>query len=118
MDESKFRSREREAENQALFREVNERIEAVNDSLSVGSDLDANIEFFCECGAVGCASTIRLTRAEYEAVRAHPRRFVVLPGHGRPDVDRVVETRDGYAVVEIFGEAAEVAESSNPRTES
>jgi hypothetical protein len=115
MDATEFPGGTREAANQALFREVNERIEAVNDSLSVGTDLDADIEFFCECGAAGCASTIRLTRDEYEAVRAHARRFIVLPGHGRPDVERVVETHDRYVIVETFGEAAQVAEDSNPR---
>jgi hypothetical protein len=109
------RRRAQEAANQALFREVNEQIEAVNDSFRVSSDLDVDIEFFCECGAAECTSTIRMTRDEYEAVRAHPRRFIVIPGHGRPDVERTVETHDRYVVTETFGEAAEVAESSNPR---
>jgi hypothetical protein len=47
-----------------------------------------------------CLEQVRLTRAEYEAVRADPARFAVVPGHEKPDVERVVEQHAGYFVVQ------------------
>jgi hypothetical protein len=43
-------------------------------------------------------------------------RFAVTPGHLRPEVERVVEKHRLYWVVEKFGEAAEVAEETDPRS--
>ena len=51
----------------------------------------------------------------YEAVRASPRRFLVLEGHETPEVERVVERHPAYVVVEKLDEAARVAEETDPR---
>ena len=51
---------------------------------------------------------------EYVAVREHPRRFVVLRDHVFLDVESVVATNDGYAVVEKVAEASEITEATNP----
>ena len=40
----------------------------------------------------------------------------VTPGHVQPDVERVIEQHRVYWVVEKFGEAAEVAEETDPRS--
>jgi len=58
---------ERLAHNEAVFREINERIEA---GTWVTSG-DQPIAFACECAAVGCNVLVELTVAEYEAIRAH-----------------------------------------------
>jgi hypothetical protein len=94
--------RQRLAQNQALFREVNERIEQLGD-LAVR---DGVLEVLCECGSIGCATTLRVTVAEYEDVRAHPMRFFVVPGHVYEEVERVAFECDRYAVVEKLGEPA------------
>jgi hypothetical protein len=57
---------------------------------------------------------IGIRLAEYEAVRAHPSRFLVLPGHERPDIERVVGEGDGYFIVEKTGGGAEVAHETDP----
>jgi hypothetical protein len=68
----------RESRNQILFREVNERVrEVVAPLLTAGEEG----EFLCECGDEACLETILLELDEYEAVRASPHRFVMLPGH-------------------------------------
>ena len=41
--------------------------------------------------------------------------FFVKPGHGRPELERVVEENERFAVGEKFGEAGEVAEKLDPR---
>jgi hypothetical protein len=100
---------ERVGKNEALFREVNERIREVSGRL-IAFDGDATIEFLCECSDQGCSDPVELTLAEYEAVRADPTHFVVVRGHvWQPDVERAVRERDGYAVIEKVGAAGEVA---------
>ena len=98
---------------QSLYREVNERIALVNARWD-----EPTVEVLCECGATGCAERIELAISEYESLRTHSRRFVLLPGHEDDHVEQVVRTTDGYLVVENFGVAAEIAERTDPRTGS
>ena len=58
---------------------------------------------------------IELTSTEYERIRGHPRRFIVLPGHELPEIEEVVETADGYVVVEKRGAAGRHAAAEDPR---
>jgi hypothetical protein len=84
-------------ENEELFREANEKVAELGRSLEAsGHELTP---FLCECAEPRCTRVLRLTSKEYEAVRAHPSRFVVLPGHEHPD-ERVVAESERYAVVE------------------
>jgi hypothetical protein len=103
---------ERLARNETLFREVNERIDDVSRSYDAGDSL----EFLCECGRQDCLEAIGLTRAAYEAVRAHGDRFLVAIGHEEPDVERIVEVYQRYQIVEKTGKAGDIAEASDPRS--
>ena len=98
--------------NEALFREVNERIEDVGTTLLPD---DQPMEFLCECDDRDCVEKVSATRAEYEAIRAVGTHFVVLPGHEDPAVERVVHQTERFLVVEKEGEAAHEAEESDPR---
>jgi len=93
-------TRERIEKNERLFREVNERIREVGQRFA--DDL-TRFDFFCECADFECTERLTLTLRDYESVRAHPARFVVLPGHELPDVEYVVGHEDGYVVVEKPG---------------
>ncbi len=96
--------------NEALFREVNERIREI-------TTWDTGAEFLCECGDPDCAQPIVMTVDEYEAVRSRPTRFLIVAGHEVPDVERVVERTDRFAVVEkLPGEPATIAVETDPRT--
>ena len=88
--------RRRFAENQALFREINERIEASAEAQ--GADSYA-YEFVCECSSLECFGRFELTLKEYGRVRERNTRFVVLSGHERADED-VVERRGAVAIVQ------------------
>jgi hypothetical protein len=103
---------ERIGANESVFRQINEGIER---GLWPGEE-DAAVGFRCECARLGCNEVIELTVNEYEAVRAHPRRFMVLPGHERLDAEVVVETHQGYLVVEKLDQAGIAAEESDPRS--
>jgi hypothetical protein len=102
----------RKATNESLFREVNERIETTARHFGSGGSFEA----VCECADVACTDRIELTVAEYEEVRAHPARFVIVPGHEDPEVDRVTAERGAYTLVEKVGNARVVAEAQDPRS--
>lgn len=97
--------------NEAAYRKVNEAIEAGARPTSG----ERRLAVRCECGSVGCNALLEVSVAEYEAVRASPRRFLLLEGHDSPEVERVVERHERYVVVEKHDEAATVAEETDPR---
>lgn len=96
---------------EAAIRDVNEGIERGQ----WPGDEDAPVGFRCECARLGCNQLVELTVHEYEEIRSHPRRFVMVPGHELPEVETVVATRPGYLIVEKRDQAGAVAEQADPR---
>jgi hypothetical protein len=94
------------AANENVFRDVNEGI--VRGQWP--GDPEAPVGFRCECARLGCNDLVALTLGEYERVRAHPRRFLIVTGHGLPEVEMVVERHGSYTIVEKTGEAGKEAE--------
>ena len=110
-------SEERVVRNEALFREINERVEDVAEGFDIRGEGDSlRIEFVCECGNLGCIERIELTRGQYEAVRENPRRFAVVRGHEDQSISRIVEQHGEVAVVEKLDHAADVAVEHDPRS--
>ncbi len=102
--------RERIAANEDTFREINEGI-ASGQWPGEGDDA----RFRCECARLGCNLLIELSVNDYERIRGHSRRFMVAPGHQLPDVESVVESANGYVVVEKRGAAGTAADDLDPR---
>jgi len=102
---------ERLARNESVFRKVNEGIERGQ----WPGEEDSPVGFRCECARLGCNELLELSVREYEHVRANGRRFIVIPGHERLEVETVVETRPGYLVVEKLDQAGEAADATDPR---
>ena len=102
---------QRAGANEATIRDVNEGIERGQ----WPGEEDAPVGFRCECAQLGCNQLIELSVREYEDIRAHPRRFVVVPGHEAPDVETVIEAGPCYVIVEKLDQAGEVAEQHDPR---
>ena len=99
-------------ENEALFRSVNEQVRGLNETFLVQSTL----RVVCECGNQTCIEQTELSPTEYEAVRSDPSLFIVKPGHDDPDVETVVERRDGYHVVrKAPGAPRRIARETDPR---
>jgi hypothetical protein len=107
---------QRRARNEALFREVNERIVELETDLTGDREDSLLIGFVCECPREDCGEMIEVTRGQYEAVRDNPRRFLVLPGHEDAEIAHVIDRHSSYLVVEKKGEAAEVATEQDRRT--
>jgi hypothetical protein len=91
-------SRDRQAKNEALFREVNERIDGVSADLGVAPR--ESVRFVCECSDIDCTAWLELAVDEYEAIRRDSTHFLVAPGHERSALERVVKRTDRYLVVD------------------
>jgi hypothetical protein len=106
---------ERLAGNEALFREVNERVAEVATHFFAIDNHEA-IDFICECARAECTELIPMSAAEYEAIRVGSTRFAVVPGHEDPEIERIIARRPAYLVVEKRDEEAqEVARETDPR---
>jgi hypothetical protein len=104
--------------NEVLHRELNERMRQVETELAadgVVEPLELG-EYFCECGLMECTDKIRVTPAEYEAVRTDPARFLILPEHLIADVERIVDQTDRYATVEKLPAERAIAIEHDPRS--
>ena len=105
----------RRAANEAVFREVNERIEELQHTFALAEREPLRI--VCECDRLDCAQRVEISVEAYEGVRSRADQFVVVTGHEDDSVEEVVATRSGYLVVrKRAGEARAVAESTDPRS--
>jgi hypothetical protein len=100
------------AETEVLFREVNEGIAAAAERLEAEEAV-----FVCECSDPSCMHRIAAELGDYEAVRRHPARFILAPGHEAAAFERVVRRNHGYWIVEKVEETMQrVVARLNPRT--
>jgi hypothetical protein len=100
------------AENEVLFREINEQIK--NSAERHGSD-EHLYEFLCECSNIDCTLRLQMTVSAYEHLRSDPTHFATAPGHALPEIETVVEAFDCYTVVQKHGEAAEMGRKTDSR---
>jgi len=102
---------ERIGRNEALFREVNERIERVTETLQVET-----LTILCECGDPSCFEQIEVSLPDYERVRADPTLFLIRVGHEQSDIEDVVEEHEDYHVIrKKDASAAAQARKLDPR---
>ena len=100
------------AKNEDHHRDLNDRIEDSYESHA----MDWQMDVVCECGRQDCDVFLKVTKAEYEGVRADPRRFVIIRDHLDPEVDVLISEGERFTVVaKREGEAAEVALQTDPR---
>jgi hypothetical protein len=100
--------------NEAMFREVNERVEDLAQTFNSATE---TLEIFCECGDTTCTERLSVPVAEYERVRSDPTHFLLHVGHEEPTVERVIEAHDTYVIAEKEGVDVErVVEETDPRS--
>lgn len=99
--------------NEAVFREVNERLGDLNRTFSV---ITEQLQVVCECGDGTCVEQFAISPEDYKRVRSDPLLFVVVPGHEEPDVEYAVDARDAYLVIRKREERGvdELAEATAP----
>ena len=86
---------ERRATNEALFRDVNERIAESAERFEAD-----RTEFVCECSDPSCTQRVPATLGEYEQVRTEPTKFLLAPGHEQGDIEDIVTERARYTIVD------------------
>jgi hypothetical protein len=99
--------------NEAVFRQVNERIQELAETFRLNEE---KLDLICECGNASCGSRIEMNRRDYEALRSDSATFAVVTGHEIVDVEEIVSRRKTYDVVrKRAGAARQVAEQTDPR---
>jgi len=106
------RSDEQAAKNESTFRRANESLE--EEATDLGFD-DEPTPYLCECEDERCVELVQLNREEYEAVRANPKRFVMVPGHQEAD-DVVVREGARFTVIEKTGQEGDIVAEQDPRS--
>jgi len=99
--------------NEALFREVNERIERVSDALQIASE---RLGILCECGDISCMEQLEVPQAEFERIRQDATLFFVRNGHEDREAEDIVEHHDHYDVVRKKADAARLARKLDSRS--
>ena len=103
----------RQGLNEAVFRQVNERINDVHEAFELDPQ---KLHLMCECGDPACAERLEVPLEEYEDVRSDATTFLLNPEHIEPDVEKIVRERAGYSIVRKVDEAvARVVRRLNPR---
>ena len=87
----------RKAVNEAVFREVNERIEGLQRAFAVTENQPLHI--VCECDRLECTSRITVSVEIYERARRRSDEFFVIEGHEDSKVEEIVDTGPEYLLV-------------------
>jgi hypothetical protein len=102
---------ERAARNEEIVRDVNRQIEEAAELHGVGDPMP----FHCECAQMPCLEKVELLPRVYEKILSERYRFVLVPAHVQPEVERIVEDHGEFVVVEKIGEAREEIEREHPQ---
>jgi hypothetical protein len=98
-------------ENEALYRQVNENLEELNQAFGTVSGV---FEVKCECGSLECTEHVTVPREVYEQVRANSAHFIIKPDHEFPEAEHVVERHDQFVIVRKDpGPARRIAEATD-----
>lgn len=102
------------ADNEAIFRNVNEEIRALSATLATVTEM----RIVCECGTRSCADQFVITPEDYSRVREDPTLFAIMPGHDFPETETAVVKRDDYWILRKDpGEPAALARETDPNRE-
>jgi hypothetical protein len=94
----------RAAQNQLLFREVNEQVGQLHAQFALVDDFGPAAPphtWVCECTNASCLERIEISVEEYRRVRSSSARFLVAPGdeHVTAGAERVIEKQPRFWVV-------------------
>lgn len=102
----------RMAENQVVFRKMNEQAKSFIDELSRIADDDKRmddmrhdgqaLQFYCECSDENCRKRIAMTPDVYDDIHSQPDQFTILPGHNVPAIESTIAEYPSFIVVQKF----------------
>lgn len=82
---------------QSVFRAANERLRTRLEGLVYRGRRPV----ICECSDPDCLEVLELTPEEYQQIRDDGM-FIIAPGHSLPAIERLVERRGGFDIVEKY----------------
>jgi hypothetical protein len=94
------------AANEALARQVNEQVEQLGQRWN---DPGEPLEILCECSLADCTLRLKVSMADYHAVRENDTRFMLVDDHVVEEIERRVGTVGEATVVEKVGPGRDVA---------
>ncbi|CAN5149076.1 hypothetical protein BH09PAT3_BH09PAT3_2300 [soil metagenome] len=107
------KSDRRLAENEVIFRQINEQLQNEIDSVNqladedgqpehhiVQSSDDAPLSFFCECSDEKCTQRLLVNHQDYNEIHKNRSRFVIKNGHQVVAIEKVIKTTEDYMIVE------------------
>ena len=103
-------SERRQVENEAVFRQMNEKVEkslkkldkmAKDDGYKSDLPIDEMVlHFYCECADENCRQRIPLTLKKYQELHKNRSKFIVIPGHEVSNIEKVIAEKPMYNEVE------------------
>lgn len=119
-------SKRRMAENEVVFREYNEKVQKGFDDLAkiakeeghaeLAVQDDKPLHFFCECSDENCHKRILLKPSAYNEMHANRKRFVIIRGHETDSIEKVVQKKSTFNLVEKFVPVPASADRLNTTT--
>ena len=104
----------RKAANEAVFRNVNERIELLQHSFAVAER--EPLQMICECDRLDCMERVTVPSTPTSRSDPQPDQFIVSTGHEDEAVEEVVNVTAAYTIVrKKAGDPREVAVETDPR---
>ena len=62
--------------------------------------INTPIDFVCECSDMKCQQTVTVSISEYDEIHKRNDRFLVVPGHKTPHIEKSVKKTRNLEVVE------------------
>ncbi|HET8991501.1 MAG TPA: hypothetical protein VFN31_00515 [Candidatus Saccharimonadales bacterium] len=106
-------SKRRLAENEAVFRQLNEQVDIGVIETNRLADEDNQPEFkiepqdenkpiyfFCECADENCTERVLMNLKDYREIHENRNNFVILPGHQVKRVEKIILKTPDYYVVQ------------------
>lgn len=114
-------SDKKKANNEAVFRVQNERIKKNFDEIKkmayahgqpeLKPDYNIPVAFLCECSDENCLERVKINLMEYTKIHKNRKFFTMIKNHNAKEIERVVEDRKDFIIVEKFKKPSESPES-------
>lgn len=98
-----------------VFRQLNEQVQKGVDEVNklavetgqsdfriMSGKIAERLHFYCECSDVNCSERVVMSYDEYKKLHRRRDRFIVVPGHEIPEVEKIVKTGPSYLLVEKY----------------
>ncbi len=111
-------------ENEVVFRRHNEKVKVGFEKLRKIAEEDGQqhqiavpdtaLFYLCECSDENCRLRVQMKPSRYDAIHKQRDRFTVIPGHETKKIEKIIEKKAGYTIVEKYIAPPEAAATLHP----